>query len=162
MKLIVTDLENFNIPVEGEHRVIKPGDGIRHCTGCFGCWVITPGKCVIRDGFENTGIDMGSCSELILVSRCRYGSVSPFVKMVLDRAISYVHPDFVIRRGEMHHKRRYKNVISLSAYFYGDNVTQAEMETAEKILQANADNYDGRVKTVRFFGTAEELEGLAL
>ena len=119
MKLIITDIEDFNIPVEGEYKLIKPQGNIRHCTGCFGCWIKTPGKCVISDGYENTGIDMGKCTELILISQCYYGSVSPFVKAVQDRAISYIHPDFVIRKGEMHHKRRYKNVISLSAYFYG-------------------------------------------
>ena len=75
-----------------------------------------------------------------------------------DRAISYIHPDFVIRKGEMYHKRRYPNVISLSAYFYGEHITEAEKETARGILAANADNYDGLVKNVCFYRTAEELE----
>ena len=101
MKLIITDIENFNIPVKGEYKLIKPQGDIRHCIGCFGCWVKTPGQCVIHDGYENTGADMGKCSELILISKCCYGSVSPFVKNVQDRAISYIHPDFVIRKGEM-------------------------------------------------------------
>lgn len=162
MKLIITDLENFNIPVEGEHKIIRPQGDIRNCVGCFGCWTRTPGKCVIHDGYENTGIDMGKCTELIFVSRCYYGSVSPFVKTVQDRAISYIHPDFVIRRGEMHHKRRYSNVISLSAHFYGENITDAEKKTARKILEANADNYDGVVKDIFFYRSAEELEGISL
>ena len=162
MKLIITDLENFNIPVKGEYKLIKPQGDIRHCIGCFGCWVKTPGQCVIHDGYENTGADMGKCSELILISKCCYGSVSPFVKNVQDRALSYIHPDFVIRKGEMHHKRRYKNVISLSAYFYGENITDDEKETARNIMQANADNYDGLVKNVRFYNTIEELEGISL
>lgn len=162
MKLIITDLENFNIPIKGEYKLIKPQGDIRHCIGCFGCWVKTPGQCVIHDGYENTGADMGKCSELILISKCCYGSVSPFVKNVQDRALSYIHPDFVIRKGEMHHKRRYKNVISLSAYFYGENITDDEKETARNIMQANADNYDGLVKNVRFYNTIEELEGISL
>lgn len=123
MKLIVTDLETFELKngyttTEDEYQIIKPQGKIHHCVGCFGCWVKTPGKCVIHDGYENIGIMMGSCTELILISQCCYGSVSPFVKAVLDRAISYIHPDFVLRKGEMHHKRRYKNVISISAHFY--------------------------------------------
>ena len=162
MKLIITDLENFNIPIKGEYKLIKPQGDIRHCIGCFGCWVKTPAQCVIHDGYENTGADMGKCSELILISKCCYGSVSPFVKNVQDRALSYIHPDFVIRKGEMHHKRRYKNVISLSAYFYGENITDDEKETARNIMQANADNYDGLVKNVRFYNTIEELEGISL
>ena len=162
MKLIITDIDNFCIPVDGVHKIIKPQGTIHHCVGCFGCWVKTPGKCVIHDGYENTGIDMGKCAELILVSQCCYGSVSPFVKMVQDRAISYIHPDFTISKGEMHHKRRYKNVISLSAYFYGENITDSEKETARNIIAANADNYDGLVKKVCFYHTAKDLEDITL
>ena len=162
MKLIITDLDNFNIPVEGEYKLINPQGDIHHCVGCFGCWVETPGKCVIHDGYEGTGIDMGKCTELILISRCCYGSVSPFVKMVQDRAISYIHPDFVIRNGEMHHKRRYKNMITLSAYFYGEDITEIEKETAINVLQANVENYDGLLGDVYFYKTLEELRGVTL
>lgn len=162
MKLIITDIEDFDIPIEGEYKVIKPKGNIRHCVGCFGCWVKTPGECVLHDGYEKTGIDMGKCTELIIVSRCYYGSVSPFVKMVQDRAISYIQADFIIRKGEMHHKRRYKNVITMSAHLYGENITNIEKETARELLQANTDNYDGLVKDVYFYKSVEELEGLIL
>lgn len=162
MKLIITDMNNFNISVEGEYKLINPHGNIHHCVGCFGCWVKTPGKCVIHDGYESTGIDMGKCTELILISRCCYGSVSPFVKTVQDRAISYIHPDFVIRKGEMHHKRRYKNVISLSAYFYGEDISDVEKATARNIMEANADNYDGFVKDIRFYKEEKELEDITL
>lgn len=162
MKLIITDINNFNIPVEGEYKLINPQGDIHHCVGCFGCWVKTPGKCVIRDGYEGTGTDLGKCTELILISRCCYGSVSPFVKMVQDRAISYIHPDFVIRNGEMHHKRRYKNMITLSAYFYGEDITEIEKETAINVLKANVENYDGLLGDVYFYKMLEELRGVTL
>ena len=51
MKLIITDIEHFKIPVGGDYRVIMPQGTIHHCVGCFGCWVKTPGKCVIHDGY---------------------------------------------------------------------------------------------------------------
>lgn len=162
MKLIITDIEEFDLPVEGEYKLIKPENSIHHCIGCFGCWNKTPGECVIHDGYERTGSDMGRCTEMILVSRCFYGSVSPFIKAVQDRAISYIHPDFVIRKGEMHHKRRYENVLSLSLYLYGEDITEEEKETAKMIMEGNADNYDGQVKTVRFYKSVEELEGITL
>lgn len=162
MKLIITDTDISNIRIEGEHRIIQPQGKIHPCIGCFGCWVKTPGKCVIQDGYEDTGIWMSKCTELIFISRCCYGSLSPFVKMVQDRAISYLHPDFVLRKGELHHKRRYENVIHLSAYFYGEQITEQEKETAKRILEANADNYDGQVKEVRFYKTVKELEGVTL
>lgn len=162
MKLIITDIEHFKIPVDEDYKVIMPHGTIHHCVGCFGCWVKTPGKCVIHDGYECTGIDMGKCTELILVSQCCYGSVSPFVKTVQDRAISYIHPDFVLRKGEMHHKRRYQNAITISAYFYGEHITESEKETARNIIAANADNYDGKVKNICFYKSTEELENRIL
>lgn len=162
MKLIITDIEDFQIPVEGTYQIIKPHGKIHPCIGCFGCWVKTPGKCVIHDGYEDTGMQMSKCSELIFVSRCCYGGFSPFVKTVQDRAISYIHPDFVLRKGEMHHKRRYQNVIALSVHFYGENITDEEKETARNLMQANADNYDGTVKQVSFYREAKELEGMVL
>ena len=35
-------------------------------------------------------------------------------------------------------------------------------ETAKKLMQANADNYDGLVKDVFFYQSAKELEGVTL
>ncbi len=162
MKLIITDLKDFNLSIEGPHKIIKPQSDIRHCIGCFGCWIKTPGKCVIHDGYENTGIGMSRCTELILISRCCYGSTSPFVKTVQDRAISYIHPDFVLRKGEMHHKRRYQNVISLSAYFYGEAITETEKKTARSLIHANADNYDAQIGEIRFYRSVKELEDIVL
>lgn len=162
MKLIITDIEDFHLPVKGPHKIIKPQTDIRHCIGCFGCWVKTPGQCVIHDGCENTGIDMSKCTELILISRCCYGCTSPFVKTVQDRAISYIHPDFLLRKGEMHHKRRYQNVITLSAHFYGEDITDAEKETARNLIYDNADNYDARVGKICFYRSVKELEDIAL
>lgn len=162
MKLIITDLEVLPCRVDGEYNLIGPGRAVRHCVGCFGCWIKTPGVCVIHDGYELTGRDLSKCSELVIVSRCVYGSASPFVKNVLDRAISYIHPYFAVRGGEMHHKRRYDNKLSVSAYFYGPDITAAERATAERLIQANAVNYDGSAGPVRFFHSPEELEGVTL
>jgi len=162
MKLIVTDLENPDFTVSGEYRIAQPQKKIHFCAGCFGCWIQTPGRCVMPDGYDLTGALLAQCSEVILVSRCCYGSVSPFVKAVLDRGLSYLHPDFEIRRGEMHHKLRYENHLLLSAHLYGENITDEEKETARKLLESNADNYDGSVKQLCFYRSAEELAGVSL
>ena len=62
----------------------------------------------------------------------------------------------------MHHKRRYENVIRLSAYYYGQNITEREKETAQKLLSANADNYDAQAAGVYFYRTPEEMEDIVL
>ena len=169
MKVIITDIENFDLPVAEDVQIVSPDTGkgsIKNCIGCFGCWHKTPGECVIHDGYERTGARLGHCDQLFFVSECVYGSLSPFCKMVLDRSISYVHPNFVTRRGEMHHKRRYDNVITVTVHFYGADITEEEKETAKKLMQANADNYDGFVGEIYFHDSKEAameaMKGVAL
>lgn len=48
-KLIITDIADFNIPVTGKYHIINPHGTIKHCIGCFGCWVKTPGECVVHE-----------------------------------------------------------------------------------------------------------------
>lgn len=161
MDIMITDLP---AAVEWAARdccvIVADGSG-SPCIGCFGCWTRTPGECVIHDGLEKTGPLYSHADRLILVSRCCFGSVSPFVKKVLDRSISYVHPYFEVREGTMHHKRRYSNKLHLEAVLYGPS-TAAEQKTAEGILAANALNMDAVLGKVCFIpdeGTVREALG---
>ena len=163
MKLIITDVKDLALRVAGEHKIIKPTEKEpKQCIGCFGCWNKTPGECVIKDGFDRTGSEVGKCDELIMVSECIYGGFSSFVKKVQDRAISLVRPDFQYVNGEMHHRRRYFKDTKLTAVFYGNNITEEEKQTAEGIVRANAKNFYYEVKRVRFLNDKNELEGLVL
>ncbi len=162
MKLIITDIKDMALRITGEHKIIKPDSAVKHCIGCFGCWIKTPGECVIKDGFDRTGCDMGKCEELIMISECLYGGFSSFVKKVQDRAISYVRGDFDIVNNEMRHRRRYRNRIKLSAYFYGEDITEEEKITAENIVRANAKNFYAVVEKVVFLKNPAELEEVAL
>jgi multimeric flavodoxin WrbA len=163
VKLIIHDLpaRDFNAP-DIQHcadtHVLSNNGAIRNCIGCFGCWVKTPGKCVIADGYSNLGKLMSQCDDLIIISKCTYGGFSPFVKNVLDRTIPYISPHFVIRNKEMHHKRRYDNVIKISAYFYGADITEKEKDTAISLVTANAANYDGIVSGVYFHNSADKIK----
>ncbi len=163
MKLLIHDLSEkefqklFPKSLE-DTRIISDDGTINHCIGCFGCWIKTPGACVIRDNYGDMGEYFSKCNEVIIISRCCYGGFSPFVKNVLDRAISYVHPNLVIRNGEMHHRRRYDNQINMKIWFYGEDITAKEKETAEKLIKGNAVNYDSKVNEIFFVKSITELE----
>ena len=121
MKLIVHDLAQEQasqiLPQNADIRLVGNDDTIHCCVGCFGCWVKTPAQCILRDSYGDMGELLSKCSELTFVSKCCYGGFSPFVKNVIDRSISYSHPYFTIRNGEMHHQPRYQNHFRLSAFF---------------------------------------------
>jgi len=101
---------------------------------------------------------LSKCQEVILISKCCYGGFSPFVKNVLDRSISYIHPYFVIRNGEMHHRRRYKNHMDMRVWFYGENITEKEKQTSEKLVKANSINLDCHVSSISFVNSIEKME----
>ena len=126
MKLIIHDLpQDAAAELFGkmtDTHIISDDRTIRNCVGCFGCWIKTPGQCIIRDAYGDMGRLLSRCDELLIVSRCIYGSYSSFVKSVLDRSISYIHPDFVKRNGQMHHRRRYRNRFLMKAVFYGGDI----------------------------------------
>jgi len=163
MKLLIHDLENKEFkkifPNQLDDTIIILDDGtIHHCIGCFGCWIKTPGACIIRDKYGDMGEYLSKCQEVILISKCCYGGFSPFVKNVLDRSISYIHPYFAIRNGEMHHRRRYKNHIDMRVWFYGENITEKEKQTSEKLVKANSINLDCHVSSISFVNSIEKME----
>ena len=146
----------YDVPTEFIEKHTNGGDILvnaneisRYCIGCFGCWLKTPGTCVIKDGFENMGKRLSEVQEFILISKATFGSYSSAVKNVLDRSISYVLPFFEIRNGEMHHGERYHNALTISALFYG-HMTENEKRTAENLVKANAVNLNAALGKVHF------------
>ncbi|WMJ88155.1 flavodoxin family protein [Anaerocolumna sp. MB42-C2] len=167
MKLVIHDLESqdfekFFPNISNEVTVISPNAPIHNCIGCFGCWVKTPGACIIRDSYGDMGVLLSKSEEVIIISKCRYGCYSPFIKNILDRSISYIHPYFTLRNNEMHHKSRYNNRLNLTVYFYGPDITSSEQKTAEKLVTGNGINLNTHKSTVRFFKKLDEMEGIKL
>lgn len=159
MDLVIHDLKKeewdqiaSNYP---ETRVIGDHGTIKKCTGCFGCWVKTPGQCVIADDYQKMGEWLAEADKVMIISKCCFGCYSPFVKNVLDRSISYLLPYFEIRNGEMHHKARYQKQLSMSVIFYGEKITEEERDTAKKLVEANAMNFQARADKVLFTGKEE-------
>lgn len=137
--------------------IISDSGNIRACTGCFGCWIKTPGKCILNDGYDNMGALLAQADKVLVISKCYYGCYSPFVKNILDRSISYLLPFFKTKYGETHHKRRYKNEFQLSVYFYGTDISSQEMKTAQDMVKANCRNFYVERYKVIFFKSLEDL-----
>ncbi len=153
MKLLIHDLPEAAFakiaPEYAGWEVISALGDIRPCIGCFGCWVKTPGRCVVEDGYGDSPVKLHRAEEVVFLSRLRYGCVSGAVKNVLDRCIGYVLPFFELSNGEMHHQRRYDEEKVVSFRFYGES-TPAERSQAREYAEAMSRNLRGRVKEVTF------------
>lgn len=122
----------------------------RDCTGCFGCWVRTPGSCVIRDALGDLGALLARTDELWVVSKNAFGGLSPLVKRALDRSIGYLHPDFRVTRGQLHHRMRYPgHELAVSWWLHGPS-TQAERACFRRVAAAVSLNFGARTDGVWF------------
>jgi len=150
------DIENVLKDNSVETVIVSDNGKIRPCICCFGCWIKTPGQCVINDGYNNMGTLLSKCDQLIIINRCFYGCYSPFIKNILDRSVCpYQLPFFRNDNGETRHPKRYKNDISLTVYFYGE-ISENEKETARKLV--NKIRY--HKTNVNFYNTFEEIQGV--
>lgn len=161
MNVVIHDLDRGQFKalfpdISETTRVISDNGSIRNCIGCFGCWIKTPGKCVIKDGYENMGEILSQADNVAIISKCCYGGYSPFVKNVLDRSISYLLPFFKTKKNETHHKPRYKKRFRLSVYFYG-NITPRETETARNLVKANGVNFNVSNCKAEFYQSLDRL-----
>ncbi len=138
-------------------------DEIKHCTGCFGCWIYTPGRCVnTLDAAYSIVEKSGKADAVIMLSQITYGGFSSDAKSYIDRRLSHSLPFFRIINGEMHHKKRYKRHIWIPIG-YGDFL-EDERITFIKLADRNAITFDSPKhlaltvnKTTELSNTLEEL-----
>lgn len=138
-------------PHDQDTTVFCSRPAVRHCVGCFGCWVKTPGQCVIADRARVFCDAMPRYDEIIIISKLTFGGLSPDIKAVLDRSIGYMLPFFRIVKGEMHHVQRFPSAPSLTYYFYQAAGNSAQKQTAQKLAAANALNFGSPKVFVRFY-----------
>ncbi|MGA2386375.1 MAG: flavodoxin family protein [Candidatus Bathyarchaeia archaeon] len=88
-------------PIELRSTQIAP------CLGCFGCWVKTPGVCVINDAGRETTRKAIQSDLLVWLTPVTFGGYSSELKKALDRIIPILLPYFKVYHGQIHHQMRY-------------------------------------------------------
>lgn len=159
MRTIIHDVENPKkyLKFNKEDNVVDSRVKVTTCKGCFGCWVKTPGHCVIPDRCMNMGVELSKTDELVIISKCVYGSVSALVKKVIDRSISYAHPCFEVNGKTMRHKRRYNNNFKLKIIFYNVKSEQ-EKNYAESFCELLKRKFHANSLETKFLDEIREIE----
>ncbi len=130
--------------------IVSDNSSIRPCVGCFSCWNRDPGRCAIKDGYDNMGALIHHADEVVVISRYAYGGFSGFVKNVFDRCLGYVLPQFEVAGGETHHQKRYDEDKPFTFIFYGHDLNEDEKNSARRYVTAVCANIRGHVKEVIF------------
>ncbi|MCL2253349.1 MAG: flavodoxin family protein [Lachnospiraceae bacterium] len=160
--LIVHDIDIKGLDLDKDkYAIFQASREVKPCVGCFGCWLKTPGKCVIKDSDSDFAATIPHMQEVIVISQLTFGGLSPNIKAVFDRSIGFILPFFCSIDGEMHHQQRYAKRPSLRYLLYAKNISDEEKATAQKLVKANALNLGADNYSIEFYDSAAKLlEGL--
>ena len=125
---IVQELRSLQWEVEG---LVLRDIEIAPCMGCFGCWVQTPGVCVIDDNAREVTRKMTQSDLVLYFTPITFGGYSSELKKALDRSISLISPFFTRINGEVHHQKRYAYVPKL----LGVGILHQPDEESERIFK---------------------------
>lgn len=116
-------------------------ENLKHCIGCFGCWLKTPGICVFDDIGRKISRDYIQSDAVIFVSPVKYGCYSVSIRRVLDRLLPNILPFFEKYNNKLRHEARYKKYPQMIVIGYSDCITDYEIETFKSLTDANSNNF---------------------
>ena len=133
---------------------------IRHCQGCFSCWLITPGECVIQDAGNDIARKYINSDAVILLTPVTFGGYSSVLKKALDRMIPNICGLFTQYQGETHHVRRYSRYPALVILGVQDIVDQEAADIFHELAYRNSLNLYPTTMASYVFNEATETEQL--
>jgi len=115
--VIIRELADINIP-EADFVLDLLTREVRDCTGCWSCWMKTPGRCAFKDldDFYTAFLRADKAMFFIGVS-CDF--VSGRLKTLFDRLIPHALPYTTWKTGESIHEPRYERYPDVEVYFQG-------------------------------------------
>jgi len=114
---------------------------IHHCLGCFGCWVRTPGECLIDDAAREIAREAISSQMLIYLTPVTFGGYSSELKKAVDRIICLILPFFTFVDGEIHHKKRYERYPRLVGLGLVEDGDEEGAQIFQRLVGRNAINF---------------------
>lgn len=133
---------------------------IKFCTGCFGCWVKTPGECVVKDASHDVCRAVINGDFLLWAAPLRMGFPDAALKKMMDKSIPLIHPYFVVDHGEAHHRPRYDHYPRIGLLLEKEVDTDAEdLRIVGDILSRTALNLKSRLEFA--FTTEQTVEMVA-
>ncbi len=115
---------------------------IRYCVGFFGCWLKTPGECVVADGSSDVCREFIDSDFVLFASPIIMGFTSALIKKAHDKLIALVLPYIGIYRDECHHVPRYEKYPRLGLLLEkGRDTDEEDVEIIADIYRRDASNF---------------------
>jgi multimeric flavodoxin WrbA len=119
---------------------------IHYCTGCWSCWLKTPGKCIFQDDMEQIYPKMVTADLVIYASPLTMGFIHSTLKKIMDRHIPMALPYIGFYRGECHHYLRYPKTPAFAVLVEKEKSTDTEdLEIVTQTFQRLSLNFRTRL-----------------
>jgi multimeric flavodoxin WrbA len=117
-----------------EVTIKEAGRTLHNCIGCFGCWVKTPGECVIRDDMTSINRLYVNSDAVIFLSPVVFGQFSANIKNVFDRLLPRLLPFFIRKaNGSTAHPLRYAKNPQVYIIGYGNGLETEDIQLFKDI-----------------------------
>ncbi|MHA2393137.1 MAG: flavodoxin family protein [Promethearchaeota archaeon] len=134
---VIEELEKIGFEVE---LLLLREAKVAACQGCFDCWVKSPGECKTDDFGRDVAKKMVQSNLIIHFTPITFGGYSSELKKVIDRFIPTILPFFTKRKGETHHKYRYKRRASIIAVGILDKPNEEKESIFKELIYRNSLN----------------------
>jgi multimeric flavodoxin WrbA len=112
------------------------------CTGCWGCWVKTPGECLFQEDTREIRDKTIHSDWVIFLSPLIMGFTSALMKKVQDKMIPLLHPYIELVENECHHEKRYDKYPRVGLIYAREKDSDAEdIQIVHDIYQRFALNF---------------------
>ena len=119
---------------------------LRGCTGCFGCWVKTPGECAQHDAGAELCRTVINSDLVVFAAPMRMGYPSALAKRAVERLIPLLSPYMEVEGGELHHRKRYDRYPDLALIVSAGSDTDAEdLALTQELWGRLARNFKSRL-----------------
>jgi multimeric flavodoxin WrbA len=115
---------------------------IAWCTGCFGCWVTTPGECAHKDAGHDVADRAEHADLWVFLTPVTFGGYSSQLKRALDHIIPILVPFLIKEDGETRHPLRYdhrQDLLALGVVPAGQ-AGSAQADTFRRLVERNTLN----------------------
>ncbi len=115
---------------------------IAWCTGCFNCWVKTPGVCAHNDAGREVAARIARSDLLVYLTPVTFGGYSSELKKALDHAIPILQPFLRKSGADTRHPQRYERRRDLLAVgtVPAGQAGGAEARTFRRLVERNTLN----------------------
>ena len=145
-KVVIRECGEFEISCQ--YMLDLTNTPLKDCTGCWSCWLKTPGRCIHLDLDEFYKAYLNA-DKVIIFSKVSQGFISGNLKTLFDRMLPLFLPYITYKTGESMHVPRYEKYPEIEVYYQGDFPSIEDLKTYEDYIHRTFYQFYSKCETVK-------------